>query len=104
MLALARWPRLTELEDAEAEAEVGWIVELISEVRSLRAEMNLPAGAEIALVVVGAISPRKPVPRIGGHAETTGAPHRSGLRRRRAKKQRAASRARRARSRCRWKG
>jgi len=54
MLALARWPRLTELEDAEAEAEVGWIVELISEVRSLRAEMNLPAGAEIALVVVGA--------------------------------------------------
>ena len=54
LLALARWPRLTELEDAEAEAEVGWIVELISEVRSLRAEMNLPAGAEIALVVVGA--------------------------------------------------
>ena len=54
MLALARWPRLAELEDAEAEAEVGWIVELISEVRSLRAEMNLPAGAEIALVVVGA--------------------------------------------------
>ncbi len=57
MLALARWPRLTELEDAEAEAEVGWIVELISEVRSLRAEMNLPAGAEIALVVVGADKP-----------------------------------------------
>ncbi len=57
LLALARWPRLTELEDAEAEAEVGWIVELISEVRSLRAEMNLPAGAEIALVVVGADKP-----------------------------------------------
>jgi valyl-tRNA synthetase len=54
LLALAQWPGLTELEDAEAEAEVGWIVELISEVRSLRAEMNLPAGAEIALVVVGA--------------------------------------------------
>jgi len=53
MLALAQWPRLAELEDVEAEAEVGWIVELISEVRSLRAEMNL-GGAEIALVVVGA--------------------------------------------------
>jgi valyl-tRNA synthetase len=57
MLALAQWPGLAELEDAEAEAEVGWIVELISEVRSLRAEMNLPAGAEIALVVVGADNP-----------------------------------------------
>jgi valyl-tRNA synthetase len=56
LLALARWPRLTELEDAEAEGEVGWIVELISEVRSLRAEMNF-GGAEIALVVVGADKP-----------------------------------------------
>jgi valyl-tRNA synthetase len=56
LLALSLWPRLTELEDAEAEAEVGWIVELISEVRSLRAEMNL-GGAEIALVVVGADKP-----------------------------------------------
>ncbi len=52
-LALASWPRLGNLEDAAAEAEVGWIVELISEVRSLRAEMNL-GGAEIALVLVGA--------------------------------------------------
>jgi len=53
LLALAQWPQLAKLEDAEAEAEVGWIVELISEVRSLRAEMNL-GGAEIALAVVGA--------------------------------------------------
>jgi valyl-tRNA synthetase len=53
LLALAQWPQLAKLEDAEAEAEVGWIVELISEVRSLRAEMNL-GGAEIALVVIGA--------------------------------------------------
>ena len=44
MLALAQWPGLAELEDAEAEAEVGWIVELISEVRSLRAEIESARG------------------------------------------------------------
>jgi len=54
LLALARWPQLEGLEDIAAEGEVGWIVELISEVRSLRAEMNLPASAEIPLVIVGA--------------------------------------------------
>jgi valyl-tRNA synthetase len=56
LLVLARWPQLEGLEDVAAEAEVGWIVELISEVRSLRAEMNL-GGAEIALVLVGADKP-----------------------------------------------
>ncbi len=54
LLALARWPRLEGFEDVAAEAEVGWIVELISETRSVRAEMNLPAGAEIPLEIVGA--------------------------------------------------
>ncbi len=54
LLALAHWPQIEGLEDGAAEAEVGWIVELISEVRSLRAEMNLPASAEIPLVIVGA--------------------------------------------------
>jgi valyl-tRNA synthetase len=54
MLALARWPKLEGLEDAQAEAEIGWVVDLVSEVRSVRAEMNLPAGAEVPLVLVGA--------------------------------------------------
>jgi valyl-tRNA synthetase len=54
MLALAPWPILEGLEDATAEAEIGWVVDLISEVRSVRAEMNLPAGAEVALILVGA--------------------------------------------------
>ena len=54
MLALAQWPQLKGLEDAAAEAEIGWVVDLISEVRSVRAEMNLPAGAEVSLVLVGA--------------------------------------------------
>ena len=54
LLTLASWPSLEGLEDAAAESEIGWIVELISEIRSLRAEMNLPAGSEVALVLVGA--------------------------------------------------
>ncbi len=53
LLALAEWPRLEGLDDPDAEAEIGWVVELVSEIRSLRAEMNLGA-AEIALVIVGA--------------------------------------------------
>ncbi|ACK50635.1 valyl-tRNA synthetase [Methylocella silvestris BL2] len=54
VLALAPWPDLAELENAAAEAELGWVVELVSEVRSVRSEMNAPAGALIPLVVIGA--------------------------------------------------
>jgi len=53
LLALSFWPQLDGLEDEAAEMEIGWIVELVSEIRSLRAEMNLGA-AEIPLVLVGA--------------------------------------------------
>ena len=53
LLALAQWPQLEGLEDEAAEAEIGWIVELVSEIRSLRAEMNLGT-AEIPLVLVDA--------------------------------------------------
>ncbi len=54
VLALSLWPDLKGLENAEAEAEVGWVVDLISAVRSVRAEMNVPAGALIPLALVGA--------------------------------------------------
>ena len=54
VLALALWPDLKGLEDSEAEAEVGWVVDLVSQVRSVRAEMNVPAGAQIPLALVGA--------------------------------------------------
>ena len=54
VLALAPWSELAGLRDAGAEDEVGWIVTLISEVRSVRAEMNVPAAAQIPLVLVGA--------------------------------------------------
>jgi valyl-tRNA synthetase len=54
VLALAPWSDLAGLVDLEAEAEVGGVVDLVSEVRSVRSEMNVPAGAQIPLVLVGA--------------------------------------------------
>ena len=54
LLALAPWPDLSGLADARAEAEIGWVVDLVSEIRSARSETNVPAGAQIPLVIVGA--------------------------------------------------
>ncbi|MFL5165479.1 MAG: hypothetical protein ACJ8D8_04640, partial [Microvirga sp.] len=52
VLALAPWPALEGLIDEAAEAELGWVVELISEIRSARSETNVPAGAQIPLLLV----------------------------------------------------
>ena len=54
LLILAPWPKHRGLENAEADAEIGWVIRLISEVRSVRSEMNVPAGARVPLVVSGA--------------------------------------------------
>jgi len=54
LLVLSDWPQLDGLEDDAAESELGWIVELISETRSLRSEMNLAPNLDIALVLVNA--------------------------------------------------
>jgi valyl-tRNA synthetase len=52
LLALAPWPDLSGLEAPDAEAEVGWVVDLVTEIRSVRAEMNVPASAQVSLVLV----------------------------------------------------
>ncbi|MDB5571113.1 MAG: valine--tRNA ligase [Hyphomicrobiales bacterium] len=54
ILALAPWPAYEGVQDDEAEAEIGFVVDLVSEIRSVRAEMNVPAAAQMRLVVVGA--------------------------------------------------
>ena len=54
LLVLSPWPTLEGLEDAQAENEIGWLVELVTELRSARAEMRVPAGATLPIVVVGA--------------------------------------------------
>ena len=50
------WPSYKGLGDAQADAEMEWVIRFISEVRSVRAEMNVPAGAKIASVIVSANS------------------------------------------------
>ncbi|CAN5567192.1 valine--tRNA ligase [soil metagenome] len=47
------WPA-PAATDAAADAEMGWLVKLISDIRSARAELNVPAGAKLKLLVVGA--------------------------------------------------
>ncbi|MDP2377157.1 valine--tRNA ligase [Reyranella sp.] len=46
------WPVPTAL-DAAADAEMGWLVKLISDIRSARAELNVPAAAKLKLLVIG---------------------------------------------------
>jgi valyl-tRNA synthetase len=54
LLALSPWPLLTELHDAEAEAEIGWVIDLVNAIRSVRAEMNIPPASQIPLVLSAA--------------------------------------------------
>jgi len=52
ILALAPWSSLDHLIDEQAEAEIGWVVDLVNEIRSARSETNVPAGAQIPLALV----------------------------------------------------
>jgi valyl-tRNA synthetase len=55
MLIAGAWPQLSlDLVDEKAEAEINWMVELISETRSTRSQLNVPAGAKIPLLLIGA--------------------------------------------------
>jgi valyl-tRNA synthetase len=51
LLVLAPWSKLEGLTDDAAEAEIGWVIDLITAVRSLRAEMNI--NVNIPLVLAG---------------------------------------------------
>ena len=53
LLVLSAWPTL-DVEDEAAAAEINGLVELISAVRSVRSEINVPPGALVPLVVIGA--------------------------------------------------
>ncbi len=54
MLIMAAWPNYPDMVDNEAREEIEWIIAVISEIRSARAEMNVPAGAKVPLVLVNA--------------------------------------------------
>jgi valyl-tRNA synthetase len=54
LLVLAAWPVITAQGAKAASAEMNWVIDLIKGVRSVRAEMNVPAGAKTPLVLTGA--------------------------------------------------
>ncbi len=56
------------MQNADADAEIGWLIRFISEVRSVRAEMNVPAGAKVPLTIAGASEETKA--RVARHQET----------------------------------
>ena len=54
LLALGEWPKLDGLTDEKAEAEIGWVIDLITAVRSVRAEMNIANAIPLVLAGVSA--------------------------------------------------
>ena len=55
LLLVTEWPKLAAPQGAQAAtAEMHWVIDLIKGVRSVRAEMNVPAAAKIPMVLTGA--------------------------------------------------
>ncbi|MDQ2954721.1 MAG: class I tRNA ligase family protein, partial [Pseudomonadota bacterium] len=42
LLALTPWPAHKGLDDDKAEAEIGWLIDLVTAIRSVRTEINIP--------------------------------------------------------------
>ncbi len=52
MLLTTSWPEYPDaLKNTDAVQEMSWLMRLISEIRSVRSDMNVPAGAKITLLV-----------------------------------------------------
>jgi valyl-tRNA synthetase len=66
LLVEADWPSLIP-HPTDAAAEMQWVIDLIKGVRSVRSEMNVPAGAKIPLVLNGAS--RESAARLAKHID-----------------------------------
>ncbi len=53
LLCHASWPS-PDFEDAEAADDINWLIDLVTGIRSVRSEMNVPPAAIAPLVVIGA--------------------------------------------------
>jgi valyl-tRNA synthetase len=52
LMTTSAWPSFSDsLADAAADDALNWVVRLISQIRAVRSEMNVPPGARIALIV-----------------------------------------------------
>src|ERR1700757_4836106 len=66
LLALSPWSHGSDFADAAAEAEIGWVVDLVTAIRSVRAEMNIAPATLTPLVLSGASTEtRARLPRWG---------------------------------------
>ena len=54
LLCLAEWPKASKKTDGKAVDEVNWVIGVISEIRSLRSEMNVPPASTLPLTIAGA--------------------------------------------------
>jgi len=53
-LIVAKWPAPEAQGDPRAKAEIEWLIELVSEIRSARTELNVPPSAKLHLFASGA--------------------------------------------------
>jgi valyl-tRNA synthetase len=54
LLLVASWPQIAAPAGSDAaSAEMNWVIDLVKGVRSVRSEMNVPAGAKVPLVLTG---------------------------------------------------
>jgi len=66
MLITTDWPIIDQrLINAEADKELNWLVDMISRIRTLRGEMNVPPGAKVPLILKGASA--ETTARVGVH-------------------------------------
>ncbi len=55
MLITAKWPSFdASAINADADEEINWLIDMISEIRSIRSEMNVPGSARVPLSLLGA--------------------------------------------------
>lgn len=50
-LIVARWPLALAAVDSDAQAEIDWLIRLVSAIRTARTELNVPPGAKLPMVV-----------------------------------------------------
>jgi valyl-tRNA synthetase len=56
LLTLTPWPTHARLSAPDAENEIGWVIDIVTAIRSVRAEMNLTVATELPVVLAGVSS------------------------------------------------
>ncbi|MBL9070111.1 MAG: valine--tRNA ligase [Sphingopyxis sp.] len=57
-LITAKWPAPNAARDADASADIDWLIKLVSELRAAKSELGLPPGARLAAHFPASLKPR----------------------------------------------